>query len=219
MFHPTSLKCFRIQLRRISLKYYIIKVLMFTGIVEECGKIVAVGRSGLITRLTLEADKICQDTKIGDSISVDGVCLTVASLKEKKLSFDIIPETLRVTTLGSLKPSDKVNLERALRAGDRIGGHFVTGHIDCCGIIRSKKRIRGNWEFQVAIAPAFLKFAVKKGSVALDGVSLTIADVQKGALSVCLIPHTLEVTTLGFKTSGNKVNVELDLLAKQNIDK
>ena len=139
MFHPTSLKCFRIQLRRMSLKYYI-KVLMFTGIVEECGKIVAVQRIGPVTRLTLEADKICQDTKIGDSVSVDGVCLTVACLKEKKLSFDIIPETLRVSTLESLKPTDKVNLERALRAGDRIGGHFVTGHIDCRGIIRSKKR-------------------------------------------------------------------------------
>ena len=190
---------------------------MFTGIVEECGKIVAVQRIGPVTRLTLEADKICQDTKIGDSISVDGVCLTVACLKEKKLSFDIIPETLRVSTLESLKPTDKVNLERALRAGDRIGGHFVTGHIDCRGIIRSKKRIRGNWEFQIAIPPAFLKFAVKKGSVALNGVSLTIADVQRGALFVCLIPHTLEVTTFSFKKTGEKMNVELDLLVKQGV--
>ena len=188
---------------------------MFTGIVEETGKVVRAQKRGLVTLIEIEADKVCHDVKIGDSICVDGACLTVVGIKGKVLSFEAIPETLLVTTLKSLKAGAKVNLERALKVGDRLGGHFVTGHIDCTGTIRSRRILRGNLEFQIGIPVPFLKFIIKKGSVAVDGISLTIAATGSGAFSVCIIPHTAEVTTLGSKHAGDKVNVELDMLAKR----
>ena len=188
---------------------------MFTGIVEETGKVVRAQKRGLATLIEIEADKVRQDTKIGDSICVDGVCLTVIAIKGKVLSFEAIPETLLLTTLKGLKVGGKVNLERALKVTDRLGGHFVTGHVDCTGTIRSRKTMRGNLEFQIGIPAQFLKFIIKKGSVAVDGISLTIADARSGAFSVCIISHTATVTTLGSKHAGDKVNVELDMLAKR----
>jgi riboflavin synthase len=189
---------------------------MFTGIIEECGQVQALQMIGSVLKLSIKADKVCHEVQIGDSISVDGVCLTVVGLKEKVLSFDVIRQTSGLTTLKNLKYGDFVNLERALKIGDRLGGHFVTGHIDCLGVVRSKKQLRGNWEIGVGIPAAFLKFVLKKGSVAIDGISLTIADVKCGTLFVCVIPHTLKMTTLGRKTVGKKVNIELDILAKRS---
>ncbi len=187
---------------------------MFTGIVEELGKVKFVRKQGACLRLGLEVNKTLQGTKIGDSISVNGVCLTVVEVKADSLSFDIMPETLNSSTLKYLKIGQKLNCERALKFGDRIGGHFVTGHIDCIGVIRSKKTVRGNIEFTIGLPVAFLKYAVPKGSVALDGISLTLAKVKNGSFVVCIIPHTAKETTLGFSSSGDKVNVELDMLAK-----
>jgi len=190
---------------------------MFTGIIEECGQVQALQIAGSVLRLSIKADKVCRDVQIGDSISVDGVCLTVVGLKENVVSFDVIRQTSGLTTLKNIKIGDCVNCERALKVGDRVGGHFVTGHIDCMGVIRSKKQVRGNWEFGIGLSAEFLKFALKKGSVAIDGISLTIADVKRGMLFVCVIPHTLKMTTLGRKTVGKKVNIELDILAKRGV--
>lgn len=188
---------------------------MFTGIIEELGKVKTVGKRGTVTRLDVLADKVCQDVKIGDSISVNGACLTVVGIKNKILSFDVIPETIHITTLKDLRPGQEVNLERALKAGERIGGHFVTGHVDFIGVIRSKRIREGNLELQISVPPKFLRFIIRKGSIAVDGISLTISDVRSGAFSVCIIPHTARVTTLGKKQAAHKVNVELDILAKR----
>lgn len=188
---------------------------MFSGIIEELGKVKTVGKIGAVTRLDVLADKVCQDVKIGDSISVNGACLTIVGIKNKILSFDVIPETIRITTLKDLRPWQEVNLERALKAGERIGGHFVTGHVDFIGVIRSKRMREGNLEFQISVPPKFLKYIIRRGSIAVDGISLTMADVRSGAFSVCIIPHTARATTLGKKQTSHKVNVELDILAKR----
>lgn len=188
---------------------------MFTGIIEETGRVKTVRKKGLNRRLEIEAPKILEDARIGDSISVNGACLTIIEIKDKTLSFDAIPETINITTLKDLKSGDTVNLERALKVGDRLGGHFVTGHIDFAGPIRSKRISQGNLEFRISIPAAFLKYVIRKGSVAVDGISLTIADVKSGAFSVCVIPHTVQVTTLGNKQAGDRVNIELDMLAKR----
>ena len=190
---------------------------MFTGIIEEIGQLKAVRKSGAITRLDILSDKSSEGTKVGDSISVNGVCLTVVAVKARVLSFDVIGETLKVTTLKSLTcgaRGARVNLERALRAGDRFGGHFVLGHVDCVAAIRSRKISKGNLEFQIGIPPKFLRYIIRKGSVAVDGISLTIADIQSGGFSVCIIPHTAKATTLWKKQAGDKVNIEFDMLLK-----
>jgi riboflavin synthase len=187
---------------------------MFTGIIEEIGQIKAVRKSGAITRLEILSDKSACGTKVGDSISVNGVCLTVVAVQAGVLSFDVIGETLGATTLKNLIYGERVNLERALKAGDRMGGHFVSGHVDCVAAIRSRKTSKGNLEFHIGIPPKFLRYIVRKGSVAVDGISLTIADIKSGGFSVCIIPHTAKATTLLKKQAGDKVNVEVDMLLK-----
>jgi len=187
---------------------------MFTGIIEETGELKVSRKSGVITRLDILSDKIVEGAKVGDSISVNGVCLTVTAMRGSIFSFDVIPETLRVTTLKSLRYGERVNLERALKVGDRVGGHFVSGHVDCIAVIRSRKAFKGKLEFQIGVSPKFLKYIVRKGSVAVDGISLTIADIKSGGFSICIIPHTAEVTTLWEKQSGDKVNIEFDMLLK-----
>ncbi|MFH1691287.1 MAG: riboflavin synthase [Candidatus Omnitrophota bacterium] len=187
---------------------------MFTGLIEGLGHIVGmISKNGMI-RLEIEASSIYEGVKTGDSIAVNGVCLTVAGTKGHNFIFDVMLETSRNTTLGKLKLKDQVNLERALKVGDRLGGHFVTGHIDCVGVIRSKKVSLGNVSFHIGLKPVFLKYLVCRGSVAVDGISLTIAEIKKGGFTVCIIPHTLEKTILKKKTAGDKVNVELDMLVK-----
>lgn len=192
---------------------------MFSGIIEELGQVKRIFRSGKNGRLEIRADKVLEGTEIGDSISVNGACLTVTQKERGALSFEVIPETLKVTNLGSLRISDKVNLERSLKLGDRISGHFVTGHIDCTGIIRKKQYINDNLGFQIAVAPEFIKYCIPKGSITVDGISLTLADIRSNTFTVYIIPHTLRNTTLGFKGHSDKVNVEFDILAKGTISK
>jgi len=188
---------------------------MFSGIVEELGRVARISRGGNITRIEITAENILSGVKIGDSISVNGVCLTVVAIKNGTFTFEAMPETMKVTNLGVLKIADKVNLERSLKVGDRVSGHFVLGHIDCLGIIRKKSYLNGNLAFDVAIAPEFIKYCLLKGSIAVDGISLTIAGKKSNVFSVYIIPHTLINTTLSFKGPSDKVNVEFDLLAKK----
>jgi riboflavin synthase len=190
---------------------------MFTGIIEEKGKVRELRKQSACWRLRVEVNKVHEDVAVGDSISVNGVCLTVAASKDRSLFFDIMPETFNVSTLKVLRVSQEVNCERALKVGDRVGGHFVSGHVDGIGVIRSKKTVRGNVEFQVSLPAPLLKYCVRKGSVAVDGISLTIADVRSGCFFVAVIPHTVRVTTLGLRHPGDKVNVECDMLAKLSI--
>jgi riboflavin synthase len=188
---------------------------VFTGIIEERGIIAGIRRTAAGMRLDIAADRAAHETKIGDSISVDGVCLTVVFIKEKMLSFDVMSQTMRVTTLWKAVLGAPVNLERALKAGDRIGGHFVSGPIDARGVIRAKKMVRGNVEFHIAVPAAARKYLFARGSVAIDGISLTIMRIQTGGFWVGVIPHTAKVTTLGKKGAGDEVNVECDILAKR----
>jgi len=188
---------------------------MFTGIVEELGRIKSILHSGKVTLIEINAKNTLDGVKIGDSISVNGVCLTVVGLKKDSFSFEAVPETLKITNLKDFKTLDKVNLERSLKIGDRVSGHFVLGHIDCLGLIRKKSYINGNLAFEIAIAPEYIKYCLPKGSVAVDGISLTIASKKSNVFSVYIIPHTLINTTLSFKGPSDKVNVEFDLLVKK----
>jgi len=188
---------------------------MFTGIVEELGKVRNISRQGRVILLTIEADKVLEGVKIGDSISVNGCCLTIVRKERNTVSFEMMAETARLTNLGTLSLTDKVNLERSLKVGDRINGHFVLGHVDCLGIIRSKSYRRDNLVFVISAPQEFLKYVLPKGSVSIDGISLTAGDKRGGTFSVNIIPHTLKNTTLGFKRPSDKVNIEFDILAKR----
>lgn len=164
--------------------------------------------------LSLKADGIARTANLGDSICVNGVCLTVVQKSGDELSFDLSDETLRSTNLGSLKKGDRVNLEPSLRPDSRIGGHFVTGHIDMAGKIRSRKGAGDMLQFEIQAPPEITGFLVKKGSVAVDGISLTVVDILKDGFTLVIIPHTAKLTTLGFKGPGETVNIEVDILGK-----
>lgn len=185
---------------------------MFTGIVEELGRVIAIKRGSGISLLEIEAVLVSTDAKIGDSIAVNGACLTVAA--KDKLSFGVMPETLSKTNLGELKFGDKVNLERALKVGDRLSGHFVTGHIDCVGVVKDRRQEKNNTCFEIEVACGFMPLVVSKGSVCIDGISLTVVEKKPRGFTVYIIPHTLKSTTLGFRRHSSKVNVEFDILAK-----
>jgi len=187
---------------------------MFSGIVEELGVVKRVSRAGNITLLEILAFKITEGLNTGDSVAVNGVCLTVTGVKDGVISFDLLAETAKSTNLGSIKTRDKANLERSLRLGERLSGHFVSGHIDCTGVIRRKFTREGNLCFEVAIPQADIKYCLPKGSVAIDGISLTIASIRSNLISVYIIPHTLKNTTLSFKGPSDKVNIEFDMLVK-----
>ncbi len=187
---------------------------MFTGIIECIGSVVSVTSYGTGRQITVEAGRIASESVTGDSISVNGACLTVSSLDGNRFTADVSHETLRVTTLGTLSPGDKVNIERALASDGRFGGHIVLGHVDTVGTI---ERITTRGEFTdlaVGVPPEFSRYLVPKGSVAVDGVSLTIADRRDDGFSVALIPVTLSETTLGSVRPGNRVNLESDILGK-----
>ena len=185
---------------------------MFTGLVETFGAVVSVINTGNAVQLSLKPLSDFE-VQMGDSVCVNGVCLTVTT-HNGDISFDVSPETLRSTNLGDLKISDKVNLERALRLSDRLGGHIVTGHVDGIGIIRDKKQI-GEYTFYTFESPVeVLKYIVKKGSIAVDGISLTVVDVDNRSFSVAIIPHTLTATNIGAKSVGDKVNLEADIIGK-----
>ena len=187
---------------------------MFTGIVEELGVVKNITRQGAIMGLSVKSTRCAQDAKVGDSIAVNGVCLTVVKTDAASLSFELLPETAGLTNLGKLKAGEKLNLERSLKIGDRLSGHFVSGHIDCLGIIRNKTYIARNPGFEIALPREFSKYIVPKGSVALDGISLTVVNKRSNVFTVYIIPHTLKNTTLGFKGPSAAVNIECDILAK-----
>ncbi|GIW54398.1 MAG: riboflavin synthase subunit alpha [Nitrospiraceae bacterium] len=187
---------------------------MFTGIVEEMGVVTNLVKGVTGTRLNILASTVLADLSIGASISVNGVCLTVTSKAEREFSVDVSPETLSVTTLGSLAAGSPVNLERAMKLNERIGGHLVSGHVDGIGLIRTRRQ-DGNAVVLVIEAPKeVLRYCVPKGSITVDGISLTINDVADRSLTVSIIPHTAKVTTLGIKQEGERVNLESDLIGK-----
>jgi len=188
---------------------------MFSGIIEELGQVKKISKRSNSTLLEIQAKSVLDDAKAGDSISVNGACLTVIEKGADRLSFEAIPETLKITNLKSLKVSDKVNLERSLKIGDRLSGHFVTGHIDCIGIIRKKNYVNGNLGFQICVPAEFMPYCLSKGSIAVDGISLTIVDRKSNIFTVYVIPHTLKKTTLGFKGPAQLVNIEFDILSKK----
>jgi riboflavin synthase len=188
---------------------------MFTGIIEELGTVASLSRRGRSALLRIKADKVGQDSKIGDSVAVNGVCLTVVDNDKKVLSFEVMEDTLKFTGLGSLKTHQKVNLERSLKLGDRLSGHFVLGHIDLSGVIRRKSYLNNNLCFQIAVTGDYMKYVLPRGSIAVDGISLTVAEKRSNTFSVYIIPHTLKNTTLNSKGPSDKVNIEFDILAKR----
>jgi len=188
---------------------------MFSGTIEELGEVKKISKIGNITALEIKVINAQEDAKIGDSISVNGVCLTVVKKELTALSFEVIPETLKMTNLGALRVFDKVNIERSLRMQDRLCGHFVTGHVDCIGIIHKKIYVNNNLCFEITIPAQFMHYTIPKGSISVDGISLTLANRKSNAFSVYIIPHTLKNTTLGFKGPSDKVNIEFDILTKK----
>jgi riboflavin synthase len=187
---------------------------LFTGIIVEMGEVTATERKGGMFRLSLKAEEIMKDLRIGDSISVNGVCLTAVEMKGRSVSFDLSDETLRSTNLGDLKVGNRVNLEPSLRPDSKIGGHFVSGHVDCIGRIRSKRDVGDAFKVEIEVPDSLLTFLVEKGSVAVDGISLTVVDILKNSFTVVIIPHTARLTTMGFKGHGDTVNIEVDIIGK-----
>jgi riboflavin synthase len=188
---------------------------VFTGIIEATARVERVEAKGGGTRLTLACVRALPKLVLGESIAVNGTCLTVTSFRGRRFTVDVSPETLRRTTLGAVRPGDRANLERALRVGDRLGGHIVQGHVDGVGVLERITPDR-EWALYRFRAPAALAcYLVEKGSVAVDGVSLTVFACHGPRFTVALIPHTLAVTTLGARKPGDRVNVEADVLLKQ----
>lgn len=187
---------------------------MFTGLIEEIGEIQNIIKSARSAKIKIKAGKILEDIKIGDSISTNGVCLTVTEFTPDSFTVDVMAETIRRSNLSSLTAGDKVNLERALLAGDRLGGHIVSGHIDGMGTITSYEKEDNAVWVTIAARPDILKYIIKKGSVAIDGVSLTVAYIDENVFKVSLIPHTRDLTTLLKKKTGDPVNLECDMIGK-----
>ena len=187
---------------------------MFTGLVEEKGKLINKIKTGEGLRLVLTAQKVFDDLEIGSSISVNGVCLTVVELKKDSFAVDTIEETLKKTNLGRLSINDNVNLERPLKADARLGGHFVLGHIDTTGIIESVNELSNSHFITISYPESFKQYLIYVGSVAIDGVSMTVAEVNNNSFSVGIIPHTWSETVFSDKKPGDSVNLEFDVLGK-----
>lgn len=187
---------------------------MFTGLIEELARVESVeAKNGALT-LSVRRPPAFDDVKEGDSVSVDGICLTVTRPDNSLMHFDVMRESVKKTTLADIKKGDRVNLERALKIGNRLGGHFVTGHIDCKGAIRRYNASANNIKLEISVPEACREFLRPKGSVAVDGISLTVGELDNDGFSVYLIPYTVKNTTLGFKRGGGAVNIEPDILAK-----
>ena len=183
---------------------------MFTGIVRELGSVASVEEQGGAVRLRVRAPEAAERTAVGDSVSVNGVCLTAVGAENGAVEFDVVPETLRRSSLGRLEPGAAVNVEPALRAGEPLGGHLVQGHVDGVGHV-----VRADDEgLEVAAPPELLRYCVEKGSIAVEGVSLTIAALRGESFTVALVPHTRAATTLGAAAAGDEVNLEVDVIAK-----
>ena len=187
---------------------------MFTGIVEELGVVRSVRRGARSAELSIGARTVLSDLKIGDSVAVNGVCLTATAVDGGGFTADVMHETLRRSSLGALAPGSRVNLERAMAANGRFGGHIVAGHIDGTGTITEKRQDDNAVWYTVSAAPGLLRYVVEKGSIAMDGISLTVASVEADRFSVSVIPHTAAVTALGAKGPGDTVNLETDLIGK-----
>src|SRR6185503_5889052 len=197
---------------------------MFTGIIEGTAtvKSVSKGRNGADTLLRIRLGRLGRGLKTGDSVSVSGACLTVSKLSKGEAEFQMVAETVRRTSLGSLKPSDKVNIERSLKVGERLEGHFVLGHVDGTGIVEDIIEKPTETTIWIKLDEKLAKAVVPKGSIAVDGVSLTLVDIDGDRISISLIPHTLKMTTLGERSKGDLVNIETDILGKyvtQNMDR
>ena len=187
---------------------------MFTGMVEELGTIRAIRRGASSAVLSIGAGTILDDLKVGDSVAVNGVCLTATQVDGGGFTADVMHETLDRSSLARLAPGDKVNLERAMAAGGRFGGHIVSGHIDATGTITDRRRDDNAVWYTVSAPAALLRYVVEKGSIAIDGISLTVAAVEADRFSVSVIPHTAAATVLGGKRPGDPVNLEADLIGK-----
>lgn len=187
---------------------------MFTGIIEDKGKVTAIQKDEKSMELTISSSKILSDAHLGDSIAVNGVCLTITHLSDQTMTVDVMPETVKATNIHSLKIGDVVNLERAMQANGRFGGHIVSGHVDGVGIIRSKKPVSNAVYIEIEISKELAENCIPKGSIAIDGISLTLFKVSEQSVTVSLIPHTYQETILGVKKIGEQVNIETDLLGK-----
>lgn len=187
---------------------------MFTGLVAELGKVQNLVSQGDSYHLTITASKVLIGLKIGDSVAVNGVCLTVVQLDSSAFTADVMPETVRLTNIGRLHNGDRVNLERTLRLCDGLDGHIVSGHVEGLGVIASRKPEGIAVVVEIEASPELLKYVIKKGSIAIDGISLTVTKVTGTSFSVSLIPHTAKETTLGFKDIGDVVNLETDIIGK-----
>ena len=187
---------------------------MFTGIIQELGLVQGIRSVDNVYRLDICSKNIYKDASVGDSVAVNGVCLTVRAKMKDILSFDVMAETIRKTSFAGLKNKDKVNLEGSLKANGTLGGHFVSGHIDCVGNIKNVDKGRYEFIIRIDFPDKFNRLIVEKGSIAVDGVSLTIGGIGMNTLDVYLIPHTLRSTTLNTKNAGDMVNLEFDILGK-----
>lgn len=187
---------------------------MFTGIVEEKGKVITLEKSGDSCVLKIAANVVTEGLAIGDSVAVNGVCLTAVSVSDSHFCADVMNQTLKMSSLGALKPQSSVNLERAMAANGRFGGHIVSGHIDGVGKITAIRRDANAVWYTISASSELMRYIVAKGSVALDGISLTVAELDSGSFSVSLIPHTAKSTVLGEKRVGDTVNIENDVIAK-----
>ncbi|MFC4356282.1 riboflavin synthase [Chryseomicrobium palamuruense] len=187
---------------------------MFTGIIEELGTVTRVSRSRESMTLTIAAQKILSDVSLGDSIAINGICLTVTSFSSSQFTVDVMPETFAATTIGELSTGSRVNLERAMAANGRFGGHFVTGHCDAVGEITSIQTNQNAVQLTIQFPEAFRPYVIQKGSISVDGVSLTVFGLSHQELMISLIPHTVEMTILHAKKVGDSVNLEFDILGK-----
>lgn len=187
---------------------------MFTGLVAELGTVQRLARQGNSYHLTVGAKKVLENLKIGDSVAVNGACLTVVRMDDSGFTADVMPETVRLTNIGSLQPGSKVNLERTLRLCDGLDGHIVSGHVEGLGTVSEQRPEGIAVVVTISTPPELLKYIIKKGSIAIDGISLTVTEVTDTSFSVSLIPHTAKETTLGLKKVGDSVNLETDILGK-----
>jgi riboflavin synthase len=187
---------------------------MFTGIIEGLGTIVGIGSAGQGKRFVIESDFLLDGTKVGDSIAVSGACLTAVMIQGRRFEVDVAPETISRTTFSKAAIGERVNLERALRLSDRLDGHLVSGHIDGTGTIQHKSPIGNAIIVSIRVPESLSRYMIPKGSVAVDGISLTINDVNHDGFEVSIIPHTAGLTTIGFKKSASMVNIETDMIGK-----
>ncbi|MGA3013188.1 MAG: riboflavin synthase [Bacteroidales bacterium] len=187
---------------------------MFTGIIEETGIVKSIRTEGKSARITIIAEKVLEDMKVGDSINTNGVCLTITEFSSSAFTVDVMPETIQRTTFAKLRAGSRVNLERALRLTDRLGGHIVSGHIDGTGILEKIREDENARWLSVSTEPVILRYIVEKGSVALDGISLTVARVTQQSFEVSIIPHTQAETDILSKKTGDTVNIECDIIGK-----